>query len=68
MGVGTGTGGTSFRDYLARYEAEQAPLFPGLEGGAGRITRPGEPPMVEAAPSARPGLAPEPPTEKNSKK
>ncbi len=31
VGVHVGTGGTSFRDYLARYESEQAPLFAGLE-------------------------------------
>ncbi|MEE4384037.1 MAG: tryptophan 2,3-dioxygenase family protein [Pseudomonadales bacterium] len=30
VGVDTGTGGTSFRDYLAKYERELAPLFPGL--------------------------------------
>ena len=30
VGVHVGTGGTSFRDYLARYEREQAPLFEGL--------------------------------------
>lgn len=30
VGADTGTGGTSFRDYLARYEREIAPLFPGL--------------------------------------
>jgi tryptophan 2,3-dioxygenase len=36
VGVEIGTGGTSFRDYLARYEAEQAPLFPGLEGSRAR--------------------------------
>ncbi|MEE4301595.1 MAG: tryptophan 2,3-dioxygenase family protein [Pseudomonadales bacterium] len=38
VGVETGTGGTSFRDYLASYEREVAPLFPALaeplEGGA----------------------------------
>lgn len=31
VGVEYGTGGTSFRDYLARYERELAPLFSGLE-------------------------------------
>ena len=30
VGVEIGTGGTSFRDYLAKYNREQAPLFPGL--------------------------------------
>jgi tryptophan 2,3-dioxygenase len=30
VGVEVGTGGTSFRDYLARYEKELTPLFPGL--------------------------------------
>lgn len=30
VGADTGTGGTSFRDYLARYEREVAPLFDGL--------------------------------------
>jgi tryptophan 2,3-dioxygenase len=30
VGVETGTGGTSFRDYLAKYERQVAPLFPGL--------------------------------------
>ena len=30
VGVDVGTGGTSFRDYLAKYNKEQAPLFPGL--------------------------------------
>ncbi len=30
VGVEVGTGGTSFRDYLAKYNQEQAPLFPGL--------------------------------------
>lgn len=30
VGVDVGTGGTSFRDYLAKYQREQAPLFPGL--------------------------------------
>ncbi len=30
VGVEVGTGGTSFRTYLARYEQELAPLFPGL--------------------------------------
>jgi tryptophan 2,3-dioxygenase len=32
VGADTGTGGTAYRDYLARYERELAPLFPGLEG------------------------------------
>ncbi|MCA1994443.1 MAG: hypothetical protein LDL41_20715 [Coleofasciculus sp. S288] len=30
VGVDVGTGGTSFRDYLAKYQKEEAPLFPGL--------------------------------------
>ena len=30
VGVEVGTGGTSFKDYLAKYEAELAPLFPML--------------------------------------
>jgi len=30
VGVEVGTGGTSYKDYLARYEAELAPLFPTL--------------------------------------
>jgi tryptophan 2,3-dioxygenase len=30
VGVDYGTGGTSFRDYLTRYEREAQPLFPGL--------------------------------------
>ncbi|HEY9622837.1 MAG TPA: tryptophan 2,3-dioxygenase family protein [Crinalium sp.] len=30
VGADVGTGGTSFRNYLARYEKELAPLFPGL--------------------------------------
>ncbi len=30
VGADFGTGGTSFRDYLAKYNKEQAPLFPGL--------------------------------------
>ena len=30
VGVEVGTGGTSYKDYLARYEAELAPLFPKL--------------------------------------
>ena len=30
VGVEVGTGGTSFRDYLAKYSREEAPLFPGL--------------------------------------
>jgi tryptophan 2,3-dioxygenase len=30
VGVEVGTGGTSFRTYLAKYEQELAPLFPGL--------------------------------------
>jgi tryptophan 2,3-dioxygenase len=32
VGVEIGTGGTSFKDYLATYENEIAPLFPGLGG------------------------------------
>lgn len=31
VGVKIGTGGTSFQDYLARYNREVAPLFPGLD-------------------------------------
>ncbi|MGK7913042.1 MAG: tryptophan 2,3-dioxygenase family protein [Synechococcus sp.] len=31
VGVDIGTGGTSFRDYLAKYNRDVAPLFPGLE-------------------------------------
>jgi tryptophan 2,3-dioxygenase len=30
VGADVGTGGTSFRDYLAKYDKEEAPLFPGL--------------------------------------
>ncbi|MBV9388973.1 MAG: tryptophan 2,3-dioxygenase [Chroococcidiopsidaceae cyanobacterium CP_BM_ER_R8_30] len=30
VGVDVGTGGTSFRNYLAKYNKEEAPLFPGL--------------------------------------
>jgi tryptophan 2,3-dioxygenase len=30
VGADVGTGGTSFRQYLAKYEKELAPLFPGL--------------------------------------
>ena len=30
VGVEVGTGGTSFKDYLAKYHKEEAPLFPGL--------------------------------------
>ncbi|MBH8551727.1 tryptophan 2,3-dioxygenase [Nostocaceae cyanobacterium CENA357] len=30
VGADIGTGGTSFRDYLAKYDQEEAPLFPGL--------------------------------------
>jgi tryptophan 2,3-dioxygenase len=30
VGVEVGTGGTSFRDYLAKYGKEIAPLFEGL--------------------------------------
>ena len=30
VGADVGTGGTSFRDYLAKYEREITPLFPGL--------------------------------------
>jgi tryptophan 2,3-dioxygenase len=33
VGVETGTGGTSYKDYLAKYEAELAPLFPKLTPG-----------------------------------
>jgi tryptophan 2,3-dioxygenase len=35
VGVEVGTGGTSFRTYLAKYEQELAPLFPGLVGAEG---------------------------------
>lgn len=35
VGVEVGTGGTSFRTYLAKYEQELAPLFPGLAGADG---------------------------------
>ena len=31
VGVEVGTGGTSFRDYLTKYEKELSPLFPGLD-------------------------------------
>ena len=34
VGVDTGTGGTSFRDYLASYERDVAPLFPELATAA----------------------------------
>jgi tryptophan 2,3-dioxygenase len=34
VGVEVGTGGTSFRDYLAKYGREVAPLFPGLPAAA----------------------------------
>jgi tryptophan 2,3-dioxygenase len=34
VGVETGTGGTSFKDYLAKYEREVAPLFEGLAPAA----------------------------------
>jgi tryptophan 2,3-dioxygenase len=30
VGVDVGTGGTSFRNYLSKYNQEEAPLFPGL--------------------------------------
>jgi tryptophan 2,3-dioxygenase len=33
VGVEYGTGGTSFRDYLAKYNQQIAPLFPGLAPG-----------------------------------
>jgi tryptophan 2,3-dioxygenase len=33
VGVEYGTGGTSFRDYLAKYDKQVAPLFPGLTQG-----------------------------------
>ncbi len=33
VGVEYGTGGTSFRDYLAKYDKQVAPLFPGLAEG-----------------------------------
>jgi tryptophan 2,3-dioxygenase len=32
VGADIGTGGTSFRNYLAKYEQELAPLSPGLDG------------------------------------
>jgi tryptophan 2,3-dioxygenase len=35
VGVEVGTGGTSYKDYLAKYEALLAPLFPMLEGSTG---------------------------------
>ncbi len=35
VGVEYGTGGTSFRDYLAKYDKQVAPLFPGLAQGIG---------------------------------
>ncbi|MEA5604469.1 hypothetical protein [Nostoc sp. UHCC 0252] len=31
VGADVGTGGTSFRDYLAKYDRKEAHLFPGLE-------------------------------------
>ncbi|MBE9001587.1 hypothetical protein IQ274_26085 [Nostoc sp. LEGE 12447] len=31
VGADVGTGGKSFRDYLAKYDREEAPLFPDLE-------------------------------------
>nr|WP_228035073.1 tryptophan 2,3-dioxygenase family protein [Oculatella sp. LEGE 06141] len=34
VGVDVGTGGTSFRDYLAKYEKELTPLFPGLSAAS----------------------------------
>ena len=34
VGADVGTGGTAFRDYLAKYEREMAPLFPELSNGA----------------------------------
>ena len=34
VGADVGTGGTAFRDYLAKYEREVAPLFPELSNGA----------------------------------
>jgi tryptophan 2,3-dioxygenase len=33
VGVDTGTGGTSFKQYLAKFEADVAPLFEGLPAG-----------------------------------
>jgi tryptophan 2,3-dioxygenase len=42
VGAEVGTGGTSFKTYLARYEREVAPLFAGL----------GSPPGTDAAPAA----------------
>lgn len=33
VGVEYGTGGSSFKDYLAKYNREVAPLFPGLAAG-----------------------------------
>ena len=44
VGADTGTGGTSYRDYLARYERELAPLFPGLEA----MTDPSAPESIDA--------------------
>ncbi len=35
VGVEIGTGGTSYKDYLAKYEALLAPLFPMLAGSTG---------------------------------
>jgi tryptophan 2,3-dioxygenase len=41
VGAATGTGGTSFNEYLARYDTEVAPLFDGLDGeGAAPAPRP----------------------------
>jgi tryptophan 2,3-dioxygenase len=34
VGVEVGTGGTSYKDYLAKYEAMLAPLFPAFTGAA----------------------------------
>jgi tryptophan 2,3-dioxygenase len=35
VGVEVGTGGTSFKDYLAKYGRNVAPLFAGLGDGPG---------------------------------
>jgi tryptophan 2,3-dioxygenase len=35
VGVEIGTGGTSYRDYLAKYEAMLSPLFPRFAGQPG---------------------------------
>jgi tryptophan 2,3-dioxygenase len=40
VGVEYGTGGTSFRDYLTKYDKQVAPLFPGLAQGIARDAAP----------------------------